>query len=290
MPGLRKAPGSVHEVTMSNDDRLDIAEIIDFARYPIAEATVLNGGVVERCRAELADDGAGQLDGFMRPGATQAVLDEAQMLSGESFRTDATHNAYFTEVPAGLTDEDPRAMSLHSSKRALGFNYCGASSPLRILYEWDGLVTFLKEVLGLADLYHDADPVGACSVMFYDEGDELGWHFDNSEFAVTLMLQECLDGGEFEYVPGIRTAEDENFAGVGAVLRGDREAVRSLHAAPGTLTLFRGRHSMHRVTPVRGATRRVNAVLAYASAPGHRLTPLNRRLFYGADDDEPAAL
>jgi hypothetical protein len=171
---------------------------------------------------------------------------------------------------------------VHSSKRALGFNYCGASSPLLILYEWDALVTFLKDVLELPDLYHDADPVGACSVMFYDEGDELGWHFDTSEFAVTLMLQECLEGGEFEYVPGIRTAGDENFAGVGAVLKGDRELVRCLHAAPGALTLFRGRYSLHRVTPVRGATRRVNAVLAYASTPGHRLTSLNRRLSFMA--------
>jgi hypothetical protein len=176
---------------------------------------------------------------------------------------------------------------VHSSKRALGFNCCGTSSPLRILYEWDGLVAFLKDVLELPDLYHHADPVGACSVMFYDDGDELGWNFDNSEFAVTLMLQECLEGGEFEYVPGIRTAEDENFAGVGAVLKGDRELVRCLHAAPGALTLFRGRYSLHRVTPVRGTTRRVNAVLAYASTPGHRLTPLNRSLFYGADEDEP---
>jgi hypothetical protein len=124
--------------------------------------------------------------------------------------------------------------------------------------------------------------------MFYGEGDELGWHFDNSEFAVTLMLRECLEGGEFEYVPGIRAAGDENFAGVRAVLGGAREPVRPLEAGPGTLTLFRGRHSLHRVTPVRGTTRRVNAVLAYASVPGHRLTPLNRRLFYGADEDEPS--
>jgi 2OG-Fe(II) oxygenase superfamily len=273
---------------MPDHGRLSIGEIIDFARYPIREPSLFSGRVVERCRTELAEDGACQLDGFMRPAATQAVLEEAEMLSGKAFRTEATHNAYFTEVDAGLTGEDPRAVSVRSSKRALGFNYCGAGSPLRILYEWDGLVTFLKDVLELPDLYHDADPVGACSVMFYDEGDELGWHFDNSEFAVTLMLQECLEGGEFEYVPGIRTAEDENFAGVGAVLKGDREPVRSLHAAPGTLTLFRGRYSLHRVTPVRGPTRRVNAVLAYASTPDHRLTPLNRRLFYGADEDEPS--
>jgi hypothetical protein len=273
---------------MPNHDGLDIAEIIDFARYPLTEPSLARGRIVERCRADLAEDGACQLDGFMRPAAAAAVLAEAGALSGKAFHTDATHNVYFTEVTAGRGDRDPRGMRVHSSKRALGFNHCGASSPLRILYEWDGLVTFLHDVLELPDLYHDADPVGACSVMFYDQGDELGWHFDNSEFAVTLMLQESLDGGEFEYVPAIRTPEDENFAAVQAVLRGARDRVRSLHAAPGTLTLFRGRYSLHRVTPVRGTTRRVNAVLAYASTPGHRLTPLNRRLFYGADEDEPS--
>jgi hypothetical protein len=274
--------------TMPNHNGLDITEIIDFERYPIGEAGRSGRRVVERCRAELATDGACQLDGFMRPAAILAVLEEARTLSSEAFRTDAVHNAYFTELATGIPEDDPRRVKLHSSKRALGFRYCSASSPLRTLYEWDGLVAFLKDVLELPDLYRDADPLGACSVMFYDEGDELGWHFDNSEFAVTLMLQECLDGGEFEYVRGIRTAGDENFAAVQAVLDGAREPVRSLHAEPGALSLFRGRYSLHRVTPVRGTARRVNAVLAYASTPDHRLTPLNRRLFYGPDEDEPA--
>jgi 2OG-Fe(II) oxygenase superfamily len=274
---------------MPERHRLDIAEIIDFDRYPMGEPGRSGSQVVERCRADLRAYGASQLDGFMRPGAVRAVLEEAERLSGQAFRTDATHNVYFTESVAGIPDQDPRGVSVHSAKLALGFQYCGARSPLRMLYEWDGLVTFLKAVLELPDLYRDADPVGACSVMFYGEGDELGWHFDNSEFAVTLMLQESLGGGEFEYVPAIRTADDEHFAAVREVLEGARDPVRSLHAAPGTLTLFRGRHSLHRVTPVHGPARRVNAVLAYASTADHRLTPLNRRLFYGAQDYKPSS-
>ena len=39
---------------------------------------------------ELAEDGACQLDGFIRPVAAQAVLEEAEMLSGKAFRADAT--------------------------------------------------------------------------------------------------------------------------------------------------------------------------------------------------------
>ena len=63
-------------VTMSNDDRLDISEIIDLERYPIGELDGSGSRVVGRCRAELAEDGACQLDGFIRPVAAQAVLGE----------------------------------------------------------------------------------------------------------------------------------------------------------------------------------------------------------------------
>ena len=78
-------------VTMSNDDRLDISEIIDLERYPIGELDGSGSRVVRRCRAELAEDGACQLDGFIRPVAAQAVLEEAEMASGKAFRTDATN-------------------------------------------------------------------------------------------------------------------------------------------------------------------------------------------------------
>jgi hypothetical protein len=78
-------------VTMSNDDRLDISEITDFERYPIGELDASGSRVVGRCRAELAEDGACQLDGFIRPVAAQAVLEEEEMLSGKAFRTGATN-------------------------------------------------------------------------------------------------------------------------------------------------------------------------------------------------------
>lgn len=263
-----------------------ISEVLDLDRYPIAP----NGHpsarqeLVERCRAGLRAKGACQLDALMLPDAVRSVLEEAEDLGPKAFRTDATHNAYFTdpaiEAPAG----DPRTILVHSAKRSLAWKHVPETSPLRVLYEWDGLVSFLREVLDLPELYHDADPVGACSVMYYDEGDELGWHFDNSEFAVTLMLQDGEAGGAYEYVPGVRSAADERFEAVGAVLRGDRSSVRTLHPAPGTLTLFQGRYSLHCVTPVEGATPRINAVLSYATVPDHRLTSRTRELFYGDDD------
>ena len=38
-------------------------------------------------------------------------------------------------------------------------------------------------------LYRSDDPLDGCNMTVYEEGDELGWHFDQSEFSVTLMIQ-----------------------------------------------------------------------------------------------------
>jgi hypothetical protein len=260
----------------------EIEAILDLGRYQLADLGSDRGqALVDRCRRELRAEGACQLDRLLRPDAIRTVVEEAIGLSGMAFRTEAVHNVYFVDIPSEAAEDDLRTVTARSAKRALSSRYLDDASPLRTLYEWDGLVAFLREVLELPSLYRDADPVGACSVMFYDADDELGWHFDNSEFAVTLMLQPCEAGGAYEFVPAIRSADDENVEAVRAVLAGERDLVRSLEIEPGTLTMFRGRNSLHRVTPVAGSSARMNAVLAYSSDPDHQLEPLTRELFYG---------
>lgn len=259
-----------------------IEDIVDLDRYPIAPP---DGDaaqhLVQRCRAELRAKGACQLEGFMRPAAVRAVLADGRAAEGLAHGMEATHNAYFENDDPALPADHPRRLQVRSAKRAIGWNRVGPRSPLRPLYEWDGLTEFIRAALQLPALHRDADPVGACSVMLYDEGGELGWHFDNSEFAVTLMLQASEDGGSFEFVPWIRDAREEHYAAVGALLAGARDGVLSMNGTPGALALFEGRYSIHRVTPVLGSRPRVNAVLAYAREPDHRLTELNRELFYG---------
>ena len=45
--------------------------------------------------------------------------------------------------------------------------------------------------------------------------------------------------------------------------------------------VFRGRRSLHRVTPVAGAEPRIVAVFSYDPEPGQRLTAHTQELFYG---------
>ena len=73
---------------------------------------------------------------------------------------------------------------------------------------------------------------------------------------------------------------DMNYDGVRAVLDGDRQP-QVLSMEPGTLVLFRGRNSLHRVSPNESDTTRMLAVLAYNAEPGVELSESARMTFYG---------
>ena len=69
--------------------------------------------------------------------------------------------------------------------------------------------------------------------------------------------------------------------GVRRLLSGQSHGTRTLQGEPGTLALFRGRLSPHRVTVAEGARPRINAVLSYAPVADARLSSSARALFYG---------
>ena len=65
-----------------------------------------------------------------------------------------------------------------------------------------------------------------------------------------------------------RSTDDEGFDAVAAVLAGGREDLRTLHLRPGDPQIFRGRHSLHRVTRVGAQSRpRHAAIFAYTLEP-----------------------
>ena len=140
----------------------------------------------------------------------------------------------------------------------------------------------MSAIVGVPELYEYADLLSSINVHYATEGQELNWHFDNSEFAITLLLQSPEGGGSFDYVKDLRSAEtgEMNYDNVEAYVDGLREP-NSLAVKPGTLMLFRGRNSMHRVTPTIGNRTRILVVLAYNSEPGISLSKQARMTFYG---------
>jgi hypothetical protein len=120
------------------------------------------------------------------------------------------------------------------------------------------------------------------------DGDELHWHYDQTDFVVSIAIQSSESGGDFECVPLVRSASDENYDLVREVLHGrGGDAVATIPMTPGTLMLFEGRHSLHRVSPIRGPRPRYVALLAYDTKPGTDSSPLLKRVRYGRLPGEP---
>jgi hypothetical protein len=68
----------------------------------------------------------------------------------------------------------------------------------KAIYLSPEVTAFVAKVLEKDVLYRSEDPLDGCNLTVYEEGDELGWHFDQSEFSVTLMIQRSDTGGDFE--------------------------------------------------------------------------------------------
>ena len=48
--------------------------------------------------------------------------------------------------------------------------------------------------------HNTTGPLSSINLHYAKPGQELGWHFDKSAFAITLMFQPPEHGGAFEYV------------------------------------------------------------------------------------------
>jgi hypothetical protein len=257
-------------------------DLIDATRYPIHrpesdEARAL----VEACRRQMADSGACVLKDFLLLEATARAVVELSPRLGEAFYCQKAHNPYLSPDDPALPAAHPRNRPQVSDVGALADDQIGEQAVLRRLYDWAPLRAFVASVLGLPALFPYADPLGSLNLNVFRPGQQLGWHFDNADFVVTLMLQPAEAGGTYEYLPWTRSDADENYDTVASALDGSSDAVCRLSMGPGALILFRGRQSLHRVTPVEGTRPRLVAVLSYDTTPGVMLTEHNRMLFYG---------
>ena len=256
--------------------------VVDLRRYPINDPSRQEyRDLVRSCRDQLRDQGVAQLAGFLTPAAVAEMLALAGDLAARAWASDQTHTAYFEPADRAPGPEHPRALAQHSAKKAIAYDLIPPGAPIRRLYESDDLTGFIAAVLDRPVLYRSADPLDALEIAIFDDGDELGWHFDNSEFSITVMYAEAEAGGHFDYYPWLRDEHDENYPAVQKVLHGGSDGVVRLATGPGTLAVFRGQHALHRVTPVSGPRPRVNSVLTYGEHPEMKLNELTQQLFYG---------
>jgi hypothetical protein len=235
-----------------------------------------------QCKQTLDDDGVLVLRGFLGAHALDSIRQEGLQRSGAAFYANTKHNVYLRPQDDALPSDHARNRLVVSSKGCITDEDIPPDSPLRTLYNAPLFRDFVGAVLGEAQVYPYADKLSSINLHYAHTGQELGWHFDNSSFAITLLIQKPQAGGVFEYISHLRDADrgDMNYSGVASALDGQM-AVRQLAMEPGDLVLFRGRNAMHRVTPTEGPVMRMLVVLAYNSQPGVALSESARMTFYG---------
>ena len=255
---------------------------IDLARYPIDGGNqALYDRVVKGARAKLAEDGCCILPAFVPETSVALLTRQADAVAHRAHRSFNRTNPYFSTDDPALPKSDPRRRFYDRSNAFVPADCLEQDSVLRAIYEYEPFRRFIQDALGAEKFYRYADPLADVIINVVDEGEGFPWHFDTNNYTVTLSIANGESGGVFEYAPNLRTATDECFDEVEKVLDGDSPRVRSIDLVPGDLQLFKGRHALHRVTPVSGARPRYVGIFSFVEHEGMVGSVERTRQLYG---------
>lgn len=247
-----------------------IESIVDVDRYPLHRPrSAAVARLVREGRAKLEQDALFTMPGFVRPEAARAMAAELEARVPIACRLDALSGSYSyggngTVWPAG----HPR-LARHRFRYHQVLNHqIPNDSPLRHVFRWEPLREALRRIMGYATFHRSECPHLALTAKVAGAGDTDGWHFDSNDVVFSVVVQEPEQGGLFEYAPNVRTDDDENYDTVAQVFAGTSNAVRRARLAVGDLNVFQGNRTLHRVSPVEGARRRIVGLFSYDRRPG----------------------
>jgi hypothetical protein len=264
---------------------IPMKEILNLDRYPIDQPGAPQyQRLVLACRRQMAAGGMFNLDGFVREDAIARAAEELRPLcERSSFTHRRRHNVYFSEDVAGLAPDHGALARMETVHHTLCDDQL-ADTIVHGIYEFAPLPGFIAHVLEKPALYLMSDPLARLNVIEYRPGETLNWHFDRSVFTVTLLIEAAERGGEFEYRSALRSDTDANYDGVAQVLRGTDPKVSINPLKAGTLNVFAGKNTLHRVSTVEGNRHRLVAVYSYYEQPGVNFSAAERVGFYGRAD------
>ena len=262
------------------------ADYLDLERYPVTDLDSPGArAMIEEQRKSLSERGVAILPGFVKSYFLAVTSRLAEELKTTGHLEDGAVGTPYLELPdESYPEGHPRRTTVHSKTWVIAYDLIPPDAPLRRLYEWGPLMEFVSRVIEREPLYRMADPLGALNLAVMDEEHVQGWHYDNADFVVSLAIQSSEGGGEFECAPFLRSAEDEGYDAVAEVLGGDPSRLEILPMTAGTLMIFAGRNSLHRVSPVVGSRPRHVALFAYDEKPDADSSDVFKMIRYGRSE------
>ena len=256
----------------------DLQDIIDFKLHPIDNSNLY----VKRCRYELQKNSILFLNNFLAEKTLVNLQREAQILYNKAFYCSQNHNILLTEKNTQLDDSHPCNIEVVSDKGCVPHDLIPENSSLRKIYNSSLFINFIQSLLSVEKIYPYSDTLSSINYNYYEKNQQLGWHFDNASFAISLMIQSPALGGNFQYVVNARNIEKNilNVQLVDSVLK-NKYPAKELRIEEGTLVLFYGSNYLHRVTPVISNKHRVLVTLNYNLQKNIELSENVRLTFFG---------
>lgn len=270
---------------------------IDYEKYPIDQFDNDDDGrynsLLQRSIKQMNRDGFLSLTSFLLPDAVNALTSCILKLEkdGVGFYSTDSHNVFLDadEQSGAKSSLHPSRIQLKSSKHIINASdfLLATEAPNldEIFMTQRSVLNFISSVMQ-TKLYPSTDPYGKFYANIFREGDGLNYHFDRSEYSISLILQPSEEGGEFQFLPNSRTIVegwDEMILDVDDIA--DAVAPHSLEMkrpklAAGDLYLFRGQNSLHRVSEIQKG-KRINIILTFNTEPEVRLNQYTLKKFFG---------
>ena len=248
-----------------------LSDLIDLDRYPIDQpGSPAYLDAVDRARSSIRSVGCAVIEQLIRPEAVRLLNDEVLARKHTTHFSTQDINPYFhVEADPRYPEHHPMNTFIERSSGFIPGDSWEAGCATDTVFRSADLARFVAECVEVPELHCYADPLAGLTANILDPGQQFAWHFDTNDFAVTVLVDEADEGGLFQYAAAIRNADDENFAGIQQILDGDLSRVHTLQLRAGDMQIFRGRHSLHRVTRVSAHSKpRHAAIFAYTAEPG----------------------
>ncbi|MEM7465124.1 MAG: hypothetical protein AAF362_20845 [Pseudomonadota bacterium] len=253
---------------MESTGQPDILRLVDLKRYPIDNIETGRGAEFAReCAEHMETYGWCNLDGFVHAEGLEELAREANELLPNAENLTIKRSIYGGEADEGADEGDPRRHEITHKPLQLADDQLPRESLIQQLYHCDRLTDFIRVVQGKKELYRYDDEFQALNIVALPPGGWHGWHYDYNECTVTLLIQAAEEGGEFTFLPDVRTNDSRERETVDRFLKGDMRDAKTFSRGAGTLTLFRGERSLHGVTRVEGTQPRITAILTYDEIP-----------------------
>ena len=231
-------------------------------------------------RESLEKNGILIFKSFISNSGLNLLQKEASDLKGSAFRSSSEYNVYISEYDNAFSADSPRNRIMSTSKKCIPNDLIPKNSILQKIYDSPLVRSFFLDLLEKDELHPYEDPLSSININYYDKGDALGWHFDNSEYTITLLIKNCSKGGVYEFFNDMRYNNDkEDYDLVEKILDKKVKGTR-VNSIEGDLMIFKGNKSIHQVTAVEEGER-ILVTFNYNEESGVSLSEQSRKTFFG---------